>query len=100
MGPEGPDLSGAPEPPEGLFAHMRNDRPAYDAAVDCWKAGWVMCMQVVHEAQSMPHDPISSLTANTISQHELFESYVEAGFDPGQALHLLGLSVVAAILKP
>lgn len=98
MGPEGPDLSGAPEPPEELFAHMRSDEDTHAAAVSCWKAGWIMCLHSMGE--NMPHDPISSLAANTISQHELFESYVSAGFDPGQALHLLGLSVVAAIIKP
>lgn len=96
------DLNGVPEPPEGLFDHMKCDPEAMKAAIECWQAGWMACMAAVAEAHgdAMPNDPISALTANTISQHELFRSYMDSGFDPGQALHLLGLSVVAAILKP
>lgn len=40
--------------------------------------------------EGMPNDPISELAAAASQLHELFISYVNAGFNERQALYLVG----------
>jgi hypothetical protein len=93
----GPDLTGVPDPPEELLAGI--DSEQRDAVIRIWKYGWLTCREMVI-AQTGPQDPISELLANTVSQHELFTSYQQAGFNPQQALHLLSVSILGAMLAP
>lgn len=46
-----------------------------------------------------PQDPISSLAGAAAGLHELYLTFVEAGFAESQALYLLG-QMVAASMKP
>lgn len=38
-----------------------------------------------------PDDPISTAVAGAIQLHELFRSYVDAGFNEAQALYIVGI---------
>lgn len=46
---------------------------------------------------SMPSDPITQMAAGAVSTHEMFTSYVEAGFTEEQALALVQ-SILAAVI--
>ncbi|MEO3856220.1 hypothetical protein [Acrocarpospora sp. B8E8] len=46
-----------------------------------------------------PQDPLSALAAAAAQLHELFTTYVAAGFTETQALYLVG-QMVAASMKP
>lgn len=45
-------------------------------------------------------DPISALASGAIGLHVLFLSYVEAGFTPDQALHLVTAMILEAMRHP
>lgn len=47
---------------------------------------------------SEPEDPFSELSQATVSQHEMYLSWVDAGFTPAQAMELLKV-VVAEIIR-
>jgi hypothetical protein len=93
----GPDLTGVPDPPDALLDGI--DGEQRDAVKRIWQHGWAACREMVI-AQTGPQDPISELLANTVSQHELFSSYQQAGFSAQQALHLLSVSILGAMLAP
>ena len=46
---------------------------------------------------SDPEDPITQLAAAAVSMHELYTSFVAAGFTEGQALFLVGQALTASI---
>lgn len=45
-------------------------------------------------------DPLSSLMAAATATHELFRTYIEAGFTEAQALYLVGQMVTANLRGP
>ena len=45
-----------------------------------------------------PEDPFSGIADATVSQHEMYMSWMEAGFTPEQAMELLKV-VVAEIVR-
>jgi hypothetical protein len=47
-----------------------------------------------------PAEPLSALAEAASGLHELFLSYVAAGFTDIQALHLVGLLLTASLAKP
>jgi hypothetical protein len=47
-----------------------------------------------------PEDPITELAAAAAQMHELFRSYVEAGFTENQALYLLGQLISGSVRPP
>jgi hypothetical protein len=47
-----------------------------------------------------PEDPITQLAEGAVATHELFLSYVRAGFTEQQALYLVGQMIVAAARGP
>jgi hypothetical protein len=47
----------------------------------------------------MPRDPMSLLAEGATATHELFLSYVQAGFTEAQALYLVG-QMLAASVRP
>jgi hypothetical protein len=49
---------------------------------------------------SDPQDPMTQLAEGAASTHELFLSYVGAGFSENQALYLVAQFVTAAIRGP
>jgi len=46
---------------------------------------------------SEPDDPITQLAAAAVGLHELFTSFVTAGFSESQALYLVGQALTASI---
>jgi hypothetical protein len=44
-----------------------------------------------------PDDPITQLAAAAVGMHELFISFVAAGFSESQALYLVGQALTASI---
>jgi hypothetical protein len=92
-----PDLTGVPAPPEEWLADCApGDR---NAAGHGWRVGWGSCRDMVI-AQGGPKDPIGALTSNAISQHELYQSYIDSGFTPTAALHLLAVTILGSMLAP
>jgi hypothetical protein len=47
----------------------------------------------------IPQDPMTALTETAAQQHEIFLTWVKAGFTEGQALELLKAVITAAMLK-
>lgn len=47
-----------------------------------------------------PDDPITQLAEAAVATHELFVSYVGAGFTENQALYLVGQTIAAAVRGP
>lgn len=48
----------------------------------------------------MPPDPLTELAKGAAQVHELFSSYVDAGFSENQALYLVGKMLAASIQPP
>lgn len=44
-----------------------------------------------------PEDPITQLAAGAVQLHELYASFVAAGFSESQALYLVGQTLTASI---
>lgn len=49
---------------------------------------------------SDPEDPITQLAVAAASAHEMFTSYVAAGFTEAQALYLVGQILASALRGP
>lgn len=47
-----------------------------------------------------PDDPITQLAAAAVQLHELYASFVAAGFSESQALYLVGQALSAGIRGP
>lgn len=45
-----------------------------------------------------PEDPFDGIAGATVSQHEMYVSWVEAGFTPAQAMELVKV-VIAEIVR-
>ncbi|MHC3450747.1 hypothetical protein [Streptomyces prasinus] len=46
-----------------------------------------------------PEDPITQLAAAAVQLHELYDSYIEAGFTEAQAFELTKATLIASISR-
>lgn len=49
-------------------------------------------------SEETPKDPIGTLLEGAIQLHEIYESYIQAGFNSQQALFLCGKIVEAGVI--